>query len=215
MTSIQLIHLRVAKQSEVLIGDTIRQVTTALQNASSIQHFAIGTELEDKIALQILIEDSESTNGPTTNVLNALRTSTTTQPTNLQITFSTSPFALSGPAAAPIIEYVQSWFPISKVTSAFRQQVERDFINFTHIFKRETKGDVGWSYGWVDGQLEKEDVEGGKAIGFIIARGWETIEAFRASTATESFKEAIPILYAWGAPHRMWFVERKGGRRKA
>ena len=84
-------------------------------------------------------------------------------------------------------------------------------MKFTEIFKRETKGDVGCAYGWVEEELEKDDVQGRKSTSFIVTRGWETSEDFKMSTSTESFREAVPILYRWGAPHRMWFVERKGG----
>lgn len=206
-------QLRVPQEHEASFDDIVQKATSALQNASSIQHFNIGTILEVKNALQILSQDSDPANSTTTTeILNSLREFSTTPSIAFHLTFKNPPFSLSGPATAPIVEYAQSWFPVSDATPAFKQRIEEDFERFTEIFKRESKGDIGCGYGWVEEVLEKEDVKGGIATSFIVARGWQTLEDFKMSTSTENYKEAAPILYGWGAPYQMWFVERDGGR---
>ena len=212
MTTVQIMQFDIAKQHEASIEEIIREATTLIQNASSVQSFTIGTELEDKNALQILIQDSDPANSTTTTeLLNSLSTHSITPSTTFHLTFTNTPFTLSDLITAPVVEHAQSWFPLSEATPAFKQRIEQDFDKFTEIFKRESKGDIACGYGWVEEELDNEDVKGKKAASFVVARGWETFEDFKMSTNTESFKEAAPILYGWGAPHRMWFVVRRSG----
>ena len=205
-------QLHVPQQHEASLDEIVQKATTAIQSASTIQYSNIGNELENKNVLQILIQDSDPANSTTAaEILNSLHEHSITPSTTFHLTFNNPPFAHSGPATAPVVEYAQSWFPRSDATSAFKQRIEQEFEKFTEIFKRESKGDVGCGYGWVEEELEKEEVKDGKATSFIVARGWETLEDFKMSISTDSYKEAAPILYGWGAPYQMWFVERKGG----
>lgn len=215
-TTVQLIRSHIAKEHETSIDDVIEKITAAIHNIPSIQNFTVRTELEDKTAVQIIIQDSDptSTNTDLLTTLESLPTSSS-PPTLNHLTLNTTPFPPTGSLTSPIVEYVQSWFPLSETAPpATRREIEQEFEKFTEVFTRESKGDGGYEYGWIEEELQKEDVkeEGGEARGFVIARGWETMEAFKASTSTESFREAIQIVVARAAPHRMWFVERRGGK---
>ena len=213
MTTVQFIRARVSEQDKVSIDDIIQEVMTALRSVSTIQSFSIGNEIEDKDVLQMTIQISNPLNSPApVDLLNSLQKLTTMPPTLFHATFNNPPFApFSGPATAPLVEYAQSWFPSSAATPAFKRCIEQDFDKFTNIFEREATGNVGCAYGWIEEELEKEDVKGGKSTSFLVTRGWKSFEDFKTSTTTESSKEAFPILLNWGAPYRLWFVQRRVG----
>ena len=253
--------------SNAEVNSIIERITTTLRNDSSIRNFSVGTELQDKNVVQIVIQGQEqmeernpdlnatisngdgaiSGSGGLTEgrLLDVLKEHAVTPLETISLTLGDNSsfffqddgerFASSddnsdedadggvgdiitegvvrgggGPAAAPILEYVQSWFPVGTVTPEFKHRIESDFLEFTEVFKREARGEIGGhAFGWAEKAIEREDVEGGRAIGFIVARGWRIFEDFQFSTSTESFRQGIPTLYAWDAPHRMWFVERR------
>lgn len=51
---------------------------------------------------------------------------------------------------------------------------------------------------------EHDDLPAGEAARiFFVANGWDGMEFFEKSTSTESFKQAVPMLYGWGTPFRL------------
>ncbi|OBT72691.1 hypothetical protein VF21_08798 [Pseudogymnoascus sp. 05NY08] len=114
-----------------------------------------------------------------------------------------------GPATAPVVEFVQNYFPASRVTPEFQKQVEEDFVRFDGIYKKGAKGNLSWASGWVLEDQEHESIKGEMAKCFFIARGWESMDCFEQSLQNDAYKEAIPILFAWNAPWKMWHIERK------
>lgn len=217
--------------------DTVQNAVSALQGVKAPNHFVIGTHVQDRGALQITAEwnDSQGHEVPQSNldnacVLGSLRTSLGAPANIFHVPFNTgSTFARSGPATSKIVEYVQSWFPISRVNLDFQREVEQDFVKFNEIF---LKADLdrrpgSLAYGWVEELQTHADIPGEQAKCFLITRGWEAMSDFEQSVQTEAYKEAIPILFAWKAPFKMvslscqccvmpfdrfamqWHVERK------
>ena len=90
---------------------------------------------------------------------------------------------------------------------AFRARIEADFAAFDAIVKRGARGDIGVAWGWVQEPLKPAGVAGGEeheeATGFVVVRGWESMQAFESVLKTEEYKEAIPLLLAWEAPFEM------------
>ncbi|TVY50405.1 hypothetical protein LCER1_G008997, partial [Lachnellula cervina] len=165
-------------------------------------------QIQDKTALQITSEwaNPPDPSNPFTQTVSSL---SSTPPSIFHINLSRSAFGPAGPATANVVEYVQSWFPASRATPAFQKQIEADFARFEEIFSVGLRGRVGLASGWVLEEQAHEDVEGGKARCFVAVTGWETMGDFEEAVKRDAFKQAIPLLYAWGMPFKMWHVERK------
>ena len=190
--------------------DTIDNAVNALQRVKTPKQFVIGTHVQDNSAVQITAEwaDEEASKGISdrASFTNSLRSSLGA-PTNIfHVPFNTgSTFANAGPATSNTVEYVQIWFPVSRTTPAFQQQIERDFIQFDETFNKagQHPGQGRLAYGWVQEEQSHPDIPGEAAKSFLVTRGWEAMSGFEQSTQTEAYKEAIPILLAWEAPFKM------------
>ncbi|KAF8856374.1 hypothetical protein BDZ45DRAFT_727537 [Acephala macrosclerotiorum] len=125
------------------------------------------------------------------------------------VTLDRSAFGSDGPATANVVEYVQTYFPASRVTPEFQKQVEEDFFRFDEIYSKGAKVSVSWAFGWVLEEQEHEDIKGEKARSFFVTSGWESMDHFEQSVKNDAYKKAIPLLLAWNAPWKMWHVERK------
>ncbi|OBT49502.1 hypothetical protein VE04_10032, partial [Pseudogymnoascus sp. 24MN13] len=102
------------------------------------------------------------------------------------VVLSRPAFGSDGPVAAPVVEFVQSYFPASRVTPEFQRGIEEDFARFDKIYKKGVKGDLGLSSGWVLDEQEHENIEDEKAKCFIIARGWESMDCFEQSVQNDA-----------------------------
>lgn len=56
--------------------------------------------------------------------------------------------------------------------------------------------------GWTEDH-DNAEVEGGKSIDFCVVRGWDSVEAFQEMVKKERVKEALGILFGWGAPFKL------------
>lgn len=190
--------------------DATQKALEALQGVKSPQHFVLGTQLQDKGAVQIVCEwdDIQSytaftTTPETTSFTRNLRSSLGSQHQVFHAALSRPALGLDGPATAPVVEFVQTYFPVSHATPAFQQQIEADFLKFESIYVKGVKGELGWTKGWVLEELEHEDIKDENARCFFVVRGWKSMRDFEESVKHEAYKESIPILLAWGAPFMM------------
>lgn len=166
---------------------------------ASQQTSALGLQLQDQSTLQLT---SESTSD--SPLSHSLKSSLGRPSETYTIDLNTSAFAPDGAATAPLTEVVTNFFPAARVTPEKQQQIESDFQAFDRIIRTVANGDLGLSCGWAVDEVEREDVEGGKARPFFILRGWRSMEDFERLTAQEVFKTvAIPILMNWGVQFKM------------
>jgi hypothetical protein len=192
------------------VDDKIQKAVQALKGVKTPQHFVLGTQVQDKGAIQITSEwassQDYSTSESTTeyrSFINTLTTSCGKPQSTFNISLDKPAFGVDGPATAHVVEYVQVYFPSSLVTPSFQQKISSDFSRFEEIFRRAAKGDLGLAVGWVLEEQEHEDVEGGMAKCFFVMRGWEGMSFFEESVRSDAYKEAVQILLGWNAPFRM------------
>ena len=100
----------------------------------------------------------------------------------------TAPFA--GPATAPTTELVSLYFELSYPQADFNAS----WAEFARLCNENAKGFHGCAGGWSIEDVQREDVEGGKARVFLAALGWDSVEAHMAFRETPKFKEIIPLL---------------------
>ena len=191
----------------------VENAVNGMQGVNTPKQFVIGTHIQDKSAVQVTAEwdNSQDNEGRSSSsekdpFIDNLRTSLGTPTSVFHTTFNTgSTFANSGPATSNVIEYVQIWFPVSRITTNFQQEIEQDFVKFDEIFNKAGPhaGQGSLAYGWVQEEQTHADIPNEKAKCFFVTRGWEAMSGFEQSVQTEAYKEAIPILVAWGAPFKM------------
>jgi len=100
-----------------------------------------------------------------------------------------TPFSTA--AVAPIVEMLTMYFP-SDVDQA---SVDTTLIGFIQTVVDNAKGFVGYTTGWVAEEVEHEKIEG-KAKAYVVAIGWESLEAHMAYRETQTFKDDIVKLRA-------------------
>jgi heme-degrading monooxygenase HmoA len=198
MVAIQIVQLD-AKDGKTA-DDTIQVARTALQESTGPKQSVIGLKIQDANVVQILSEWSNTQDS--TAFTKSIQTTSGKPQTNFHVELPQSPFS-NGLATAPVVEYVRSWFPVSRINSQFQQNIESDFSRFESIFRQGASGRLGMQYGWTIEEEDYEGVEGEKARSFIVVTGWQTMDHFQQAVQTEFFKEAIQILYAWQAPFKM------------
>lgn len=108
-----------------------------------------------------------------------------------------------GPATAKVVEFVQNYFPASRVTPEFQKQVAGDLSRFDEIYAKGVVGHTTWELGWVLEEQEHKDIQGEKANCCIVIRGWDKMDSFEQSVESDAFQKAIPLLLAWNAPFDM------------
>lgn len=192
------------------VDDTIQKAVKALKGLKTPQHFVLGTQVQDKGAVQITSEwdgVQDYVNFETTPEFSSFIRSVRSfcgEPNNIfHVALDRSAFGPDGPATANVVEFVQTYFPASCVTPEFQKQVEEDFLRFEEIYSKGTKGDVGLAFGWVLEEQEHENIKGEKAKCFFVTRGWESMDHFEQSVKNDAFEKAIPLLLAWNAPWKM------------
>lgn len=165
--------------------------------------FVVGTQIQDNHVIQVTSDWSNNTTVTAQNGFEPALSSFGDQESDFTVALDRPAFGPNGVAEAKVLEFAQSWFPASQVTTEFKRKVEEDFERFDELFKIDVAGNLGFSMGWATEEQEHQDVNGEKTKSFIVVRGWETMSQFERSVQTENFKEAIQILYAWSAPFKM------------
>jgi len=185
----------------------VDEASSGLRPHKQVKNFVIGKDLPEEVFAQAIFEMSGSEDavpaGAIDQVNKTFFDALGGPMSSKTIETATSPFAAGGAATAPIVEYVQVWFPSSRLTPEFRASIEADFARFDDIFKRGSDGDGGLNVGWSVNDQDHEGVEGGKARCFFVMRGWESMEHFGRSVQSDAAKEALPIVTGWNAPYEM------------
>lgn len=190
------------------IDDLIKKAVEASKGATNPQHhFAIGSQVDNKDIIQVTSVWDESQSD--VNLGSTLQESSFSKSMqSYHVALDRSAFGTNGPVTANVVEFVQCYFPATRITSEFQNQIERDFSTFDEIFTQGAKGAGSLAWGWVVEEQEHEEIKGEMAKCFFVARGWESMDFFEQSVKTAAYKEAIPILFAWNAPFKMVSVGR-------
>jgi hypothetical protein len=192
------------------VDDTIQKAFKALKEVKALKHFVLGTQVQDKDAIQTTLEwdgVKDYLNFEAAPELGSFIRSVRSfcgEPQNIfHVALNRSVFGPGGPATANVVEFVLNYFPASRVTPEFQKKVEEDFLKFDEIYSKGAKGSAGWAFGWVLEEQEHENVKGEKAKCFFVTRGWETMDYFEQSVKNDAYKDAIPLLFAWNVPWKM------------
>jgi hypothetical protein len=89
-------------------------------------------------------------------------------------------------AVAPVVELLRMHFPADVDTA----KVEKVWTEFMEILADNAEGYHSMSCGWVVEDLDYEKVDG-KAKGFAVGIGWESVEAHMKYRDTQIFKDSI------------------------
>jgi heme-degrading monooxygenase HmoA len=192
------------------VDDTIQKAVKALKDVKSPQHFVLGTQVQDKGAVQITsewdgIQDYANFAAipEFTSFLKSVSSTYGHPHSVFHVALDRSAFGADGPATANVVEYVQTYFPAPRVTPEFQKQVEADFARFDEIYRKGATGGESWAFGWVLEEQGHEDIRDEKAKCFFVTRGWDSMDLFQQSVQNDAYKEAIPLLLAWNAPFKM------------
>jgi len=212
MTVTQIIHFRAPSASEA--DAAAHAAVKALKGAKAPENYVLGTQTQDKRNLQLTSEwhDPKAESSAEANTYRETVIKTLGNPDKMfHVTFKDgqSAFDNKGPMSSPLVEFVQIYFPASKINESFRNKIEKDFNKFNDMCAKALKGSGGLTYGWVMEELEHKDVKKEKAKCFFVARGWEGMQYFEEAVKSEEYKEAIGILLAWEAPWELWHVKRE------
>jgi hypothetical protein len=213
MTVTQIIHFRAPSASDA--DAAAHSAVKALKGTKAPENYVLGTQTQDKRNLQLTSEwhDPRAESSPEANEYRSTVIKTLGNPNKMfHVTFKDgqSAFDNGGPCSSSLVEFVQIYFPASKVADGgFRAKIEKEFGTFNDMCAEVLKGSKGLAFGWVMEELEHEGVKGEKAKCFFVARGWEGMQFFEEAVKTQEYSEAVKILLAWQAPWELWHVKRE------
>ncbi|KAF2758204.1 hypothetical protein EJ05DRAFT_486254 [Pseudovirgaria hyperparasitica] len=164
-----------------------------------------GTLIQDKSTAQAIVEWQGTSDEIAPDVPSS---------SSFRIDLARPALGPKGPATAPVVEYVHTFFPVSKVTPEFKKKIEDDFVRFNELFLMiGLVGEMGCTMGWSVDEVNYAGIEGEKAVGFVVIRGWDTMANFEKVMSLDKTREVLSILFGWGAPYKMWHVAREDGAR--
>jgi hypothetical protein len=124
--------------------------------------------------------------------------------TRHRIELSTSAFDESNnPFTSKLTEVVQNIFPTAQATPAFRERIEKEFRTFDDAYMPGASGTTGLVVGWTLDSQEIAELDGEPATCFFAIRGWDSQDSFDRSVRSEHAQKAFPIVFGWGAPHKL------------
>lgn len=170
--------------------DTKSKLLEQLKHAQDPSTFAIGTQIQDPSIVQLT---SQGEGTETVQVAQGV----------LGDPFDTFVANLNRPvfgdstarAKAPVMEFVQQIFSVSKVTPEFEKIFADDFERFFETFDRTALPNMGNSHGWSE-EVDRAEIKGEKAKTFVVLIGWDQHSDFVESVSRDGFKEGLPILTA-------------------
>jgi hypothetical protein len=212
MTVTQIIHFRAPSASEA--DSQAHAAVKALKGAKAPENYVLGTQVQDQRNLQLTSEwhDPQAESSKEAETYRETVIKTLGNPEKMfHVSFKEehTVFDNGGPMSSPLVEYIQVYFPASKVTDSFRSKIEKDVQKFEDLCAGVMKGNGGLAYGWVLEEQEHADVKEEKVKCFFAARGWDGMKSFQTLAQTEECKEAAKIMMAWEAPFEMWHVKRE------
>lgn len=187
---------------------TANQLTQAL--GAPGQQFVLGERVGQPGSIQVVSEDSIISGDTLLSSLQQVQTKAAPpavvgKPTSFRVLLSKSqqsPFIRDRFVDAQIVEYIQNYFPKSRVDQAFKTKIEADFDRFYGSVK-DAPGSKGVVYGWTMDDLFHEEIEGDSAVCFFVLRGWDSMGHFQQGMDTEAFRNNIGSLLAWKAPYEL------------
>jgi quinol monooxygenase YgiN len=182
------------------VDDVIQEAVKALREASSSRQFVLGAQVQDNGIVQMTSKWDSSVAQGSDSLLESLSSALGPVEDIYHVVFHQEAVENDDPTTANVVEFVQTRFPVSRISPEFQREIEKDFLRFDEIYLEEVKGHLGCTYGWV---LETQKIEGEDVKSFFVMRGWESMDSFEQSTQTDAFKKSIPILLGWNAPFRM------------
>ncbi|PTU20780.1 hypothetical protein P175DRAFT_0501418 [Aspergillus ochraceoroseus IBT 24754] len=198
------------------LDEKVQGAVRALQEVTPRPDFILGSQQQDQTAIQITYELPILPHGvgnepdlESSPFLQSVR-SLCGEPRNVfHVALDRPVFGPDGPALANVVEFVLSYFPVSRITPDFQTRVQDDFLRFDEIFSPAAIGSRGWASGWLLEDQSHESLNGEMAKCFFIMRGWDSMDRFQRSLQSDAYQKAIPLLLAWNAPWTMWHVERR------
>lgn len=180
---------------------TIENAFQALSKQIISQNLTIGINVPDAATVQVTAEQGETIESHA--ILASLRPSFGAPTSTFNVSLRNGNLTPHLLATAPIVEYVQVWFPISQANPEFQRNIEQDFQRFDDIFIEGARNTTGWMSGWIEEEQEHEAIVNEKARCFFVARGWVSMSDFQNATQQDAYKRAAPVLFAWNAPFKM------------
>lgn len=92
--------------------------------------------------------------------------------------------------ASPVTEWMTAYFPVDYSDADKAAWSAKSRVLYETV-KPHAPGLLGYADGWTVDELPLEQAEGGKAVAFIAAFGWETVEAHMELRKTEVLKKAV------------------------
>ena len=138
--------------SKAAPNDTIiREAIEALRESKRARHESLGTLISDSSAVQILAEwdDDHEIHPGWSHITDNVNDYVGQPSTIIHVNLNEAALGPDGPATANVVEFAANYFPVSKATPEFKQQIEADFIKFDKTAIKGLKGSSGLSYGWV------------------------------------------------------------------
>lgn len=179
---------------------TLDKAKQAFEDATNKDKIVLGVLVQDNNIVQIT---SEITNASHATAVDRSLTVMGEPSRHFHVSLSQPAFGNNGPLTANVVEYVENYFPASRVTPDFQKQIETDFLRFDSIYRDCAEGATDFAFGWVDEEQKHADLKDEKAKVFFIARGWRDMYSFQRTLEQKAYKEAIPILFLWGVPFNM------------
>lgn len=190
--------------------ERIQKLVQAITKENLSVHFVLGTGYRDKNVFQVIFQRQgdipNTSNEPvpeSSSFAKAIGSIDDAPLNTFHVNLDHSVFGKTGPATPKVVEYVLSYFPVSRINSAFQKQVEEDFVKFDEIYSPAAIGSHGWASGWVEEEQHHPNNNGELAKCFFVMRGLDSMSHFESSVETEAYQKAIPLLLAWNAPWKM------------
>lgn len=197
-----MFQLQVEQFTTSSLDVAVNDVPASSRTSASTHHF-VGARLPEKRTIQLVTEthlsDKQQLDPQSPQQVNGNATSKTL----FRLEVPQSSFLNNGPLTAKVVEIVQNWFPVSRLTPEYKRQIEANFAEFEVAFQRGSHGDQGLTVGWSLDDEDHPEIQGDKARSFCILRGWDTFEHFVESAQTDDAKAAFPLLFQWQAPYKL------------
>lgn len=185
-------------------NEKIQKVIRGINELNPRPEFVLGTQHQNENTIQITVE--YPANEPILDSSPLLKTIGTLYgaPFNtFRVNLEQPVLGPAGLASANVVEFVLSYFPISRITPEFQKQVQGDFLKFDEVYSPAATGSRGWASGWLEGEQPHENFNGELTKCFLVVRGWDSMKYFETSVKSEAYGKAIPLLLAWNAPWKM------------
>lgn len=192
MNTIQIVQLSA--------GQKLDAVVSALRKVNTLRRLVLGSTIQDPNLLQItagLGGSQEET------IISALPEICHNPRQIIRATYNMPIIHGDSPVTAPLVEHVQGYFPASKVTPEFQQQIESDMQTFHQNYVQHQAGFRAMAWAWTLDEVDHEDIKGEKAKCLLVLVGWDTMADFQRSFDSDACKDALKILLAWNTPFNM------------